>query len=553
VDCQLLRHLPPEEYARILIDGYPIPATIQLVSNEIRKMAASFVEHTDARFLAQMVSNILEMSEWQDIKQMIQQQEKQIRTGVESLCWFVEKQYPVIQRVLALKRYSAKQLGIPERRMCDYIFQFSPTIYHNRILKMVANWKEVLDIYPSVDLSPYLEARLRALFQENQRIMRKIKRRLQYQYDILEYTDLHYFMHRFVTDVSISGAVKEYTRAISYLARGALSELENFPTHSKHHLNSILERLNKRLGFIYFKQRARGGFDIHYSCYRLCRLYSSERFYIQKQLETQADILKKIIDDPQGDFIIADYGTALAQLHSLSTLFDTVTMVLEKCRNDITEKFKSFYTEWLQGLPGNDQEQPRLIITHSYSRTVREVLKRVVLAESSDSFPFQTPNRPKLFILKPKGEDDFKARLMMYDLKEGSHPQDLKNTFPGVDKLMKQTKIMIVLGAECFDNDRWVFHPQGVSDYLKTLRTVTRENGTELTVVVIAENYKFYHRLVELPEYYQDRFDNISLYEPDLIDVIISDKEIITRKDSPASTKIYNLMLSTMLPAMRTY
>ncbi len=550
---RLLKHAPPKKYAQVLIEGYSADKSIQFVSNEIRKLASEFVENRHARSLDGLLHRIENCPDWPAAAKMIETHQKEIKTNIDELNKIFTRQYDIIQRILELKYFAARQLHIPERQMCDYIFQFSPVIYHNRVLKYTSNCSELLELYHGVEDFPDLEDRLRALVRQNNQIMRKIRTRRDYQNQILKHTELLIPMHRFITEVSISGAIKEYSRTLSQVAKEALEQIKFAGDYHPRLFTRACLDLQEKLQFLYYKQRARGGFDLHYTCFRLCETYSTEDFYLNNLLENQARLLEAFIHKPQYPLFSGNRSETRQQIYALSRLFETVSMVLVRSRNGVIENFREFYRKWMLEDLDLQGEQTRLIITHSYSRTVREVLKHAVLQKEDDLEHTPEENQPKLFVFKPETGDSFKERLMMYDLKEENYHQDLKNTFAGIDKLMRPAKIMFILGAECYDKHRWVFHPEGISDYLKSLRSLAEEKNIELVVVIVAEFYKCYRRLIELPEYYKDRFDKISLYQPELIDVIISDKEILSRQTYTEEAIKNNQMLSTLVSNMRMF
>lgn len=550
-----LRHLPPEEYARTVMDGYPVTRSLQLVSHAIWKLCRRFVKNQSTVCLEKFADQLLQAISKQETDPILSLQKHRIGKHVQRLAGMLLRQDASIQRVIALKKFSAKQLHLPEQQVCDYLYQFSPTLFRNRVAKYISNWEEILnmDAYHSADCIPVLRNRLKAILLQNKSILQKTTKRMQYQTQLFTYTDLHSHIQGFVSDASISGAVRQYAQAISCVAHQALSELRPGQTENRRQLTAMLQEVWNRLQFLYYKQRAREGFDLHYTCYRICKTAAAGGHSVPHRRENQIALLEGLMTNPDHNPFNPDPLPALRELQDLSHLFETVTIVVEQCRDNLIETFRGFYDTWLDGMPQYEPGPARLIITHDYSKTVREVLKRVVLPLGGKQSVIPEVACPKIFIVKSRQEEASPAKLMMYELKEGGFRQELKNTFSGVDKLMSGAKIMILIGAECFDRDRWVFHPGGIGEYIQGLRKLTEQQDADLLVVVVAESYKCHDRLVELPEFYQDRFDRLSLYEPGMIDVIVTNSDIITANTAASSKRYSDDLLSTMLRDVRTY
>jgi hypothetical protein len=89
----------------------------------------------------------------------------------------------------------------------------------------------------------------------------------------------------------------------------------------------------------------------------------------------------------------------------------------------------------------------------------------------------------------------------------------------------KDSAVMFILGAECFDDKKHVVHPRGIRRQIhKVKRVATNKGLRQPLVVVAAESYK--RQVVDLTNsrLYSDHFDRIEIYEPEDIDIIVTDK-----------------------------
>ena len=82
----------------------------------------------------------------------------------------------------------------------------------------------------------------------------------------------------------------------------------------------------------------------------------------------------------------------------------------------------------------------------------------------------------------------------------------------------KDLKVMVVLGAECFDKKGRVLHPSGLKDE-EWIRQGLGDDEA-FSVVVVAEGYKFHEDLLASPHLFRHHLDRLQLYAPELIDVL---------------------------------
>ncbi|MGH1363286.1 MAG: hypothetical protein ACRBF0_07000 [Calditrichia bacterium] len=531
---RLLGRVSPEEYAKTTIRGWAKSEILEIISYEIWKLGNSFLEDRNTLFLQNVANQkLLKAKSRTELLQFLVEERKLILAAVEKLDKLSRKSHSSIQRLKIMKCFAADECGIPIRRFCDHIIQFSPDMYKNRMEKYIENWRILLHGIRGDYGEEIFEESIVKLLRKNNRDHEKIRSRTSFQLQVLKYSDLNNYILDFIPNASASSSLINYVRAISFVANQAMTERVE---QEKYNVFAIV---SEQLRYLFHKQKAYIGFDLHVAALRLCATETDNT-----KLRTTRTLLERIQDNSIPNIFDINKERATNELTLLSELYGSTNVVININRKRIVEKFSQEYSSWLSSIEKQEDKNDKVLVTHGYSKTVLEMLKTVVFKDA-ESINKRIP--PKLFVMKSDDQESFEARLMMFELKEDYSLPDLKDAFPDNKNVLTNTKIMVVIGAEGFDNDRWVFHPPRDASRLRSLKNFAQENGSEVFVVVVGESYKNYPSLTQLPEFYQDKLENTYLSKPDLIDLIITDKAVIRKSDSQLESN-FDDFLNSMGP-----
>lgn len=510
-----LYKLLPETFARVTLSGQKDTRKLELVTYQILKVCRGFVNHKSAKKLHSFLNNLAIPFNAANLNRS----KPELISHVNKLHKLLNKQEEMLQKILAMKYLVSKDLGIPPRRLCDYIFQYSPRIHENRLQKYLENWEEILtycEYLPGGSLEdPAITNRLTALRDQNIQIYDEFKRRMNYQNQFLKFRDLHPVILSFISANSTSGSLLKYADALSQVA----NEYRLIMTQRPDTNSAAYRSCCAKLLFLFYKQRAHPGFDLNVHLFNLCTIMSKTS-PDWKIVETVLCNFPK--ESPNQNPLSKDPPQIKLEIEALSKLSAMVRKVIVDNRNDIIKLFTGYCRSYF----GSDPFRNTYILTHGHSKTVREVLKRGLQ-------PLE-PNIPHVFVMQPEDEDDFETRLMLYELREDDDFRFLRRAASTrvefIQLLGSQAKVMVVLGAECFDSDLRVLHPLGISNSLKMLKEVL---GSQFQVIVVGEEYKHYSHLMSFPEFYRNHLDRVEILNSDLVDYIITDRMIYQKSLVP--------------------
>jgi hypothetical protein len=350
------------------------------------------------------------------------------------------------------------------------------------------------------------------------------------------------YVHRISSRHSTSGAVLEYAKALSDFSRSV--DVRRVVRQQVTDLDRAILNIAGQLRFFYSKQRAYPGVDVHETCLRVCKQALRKPESVLSGADTKEDskqrcqalvsALNNLRDDPNRSWRLgqetaqakaAKLRTAMGELADLSRI---ATRHIGWSRVELGKKFCEDVRQWLE--PEADVSNI-VILTHGYSKTVREALIALFLATAGKK------SRPKAIVIDTpsKDEDDplnDDARKLVYEINADVRLEDVEHEVANgnersvMELLGTKDKLLIVLGAECFDQRTCrAIHPRGVRQELGDLKKNAIKKKVAVRVYVVAEEYKE-QSLDDLSvlKYHLDRLD---VYDPELIDVICTDERVI--------------------------
>jgi len=391
-------------------------------------------------------------------------------------------------------------------------------MHRDRLQKYVQNWEDLLDfrsINPAGELQRFVD-----LLDQNRSFINNTRRRLKYQEQILANRDLHPYIVHLASMHSTSGSLQTYAEALRFLAITGKESLRR--AGSDQARNEVERDIQDRFRFLYRKQRAHPGFDLHALLLSALRCMD----HGPDGLGPLSGVRRVLLDLDRARMALGSgsgvpSGLSADLLESFRTLPARLAGLVAASRAGISEGFKEVYDAWFADVP-----RARYVVSHGYSRTVLSVLKRS-LPPQEDAAAL-----PRLyFVLSEKEEkESLDTRIMEYELKEDRNLRRFRNLAAGGEDhllglLGKGDAALILLGAECFDVERRMVHPRGFGRGLGALLRELEKCGIPSLVAVVAESYKRHSALLTADtNFYGQHFDRIDLYPPELVHLIVTDE-----------------------------
>lgn len=498
----------PNTYAHILVAGRPATEMLFVISCHIMASCHRTLEDLDR---AEKLSTALRNTIARDSQPLTEAD----RGPFETLRGRLEKTgrtlHVPLLRIEAMKVLASLELGIPQRRLCDHVFQYSPLMHRDRLQKYIGIWDELLDLLRSESLE---RGRIPKVLDRSRPFDNNTRRRVRFQNQILSHRDLHSYIVQFASMHSTSGSLATYARALKSVAVTGIAKLERARGDSDAR-KRVLAEIEDRFLFLHRKQRAHPGFDLHTLLRRALREIGS------KELGAAESLLAVLDENPAEPRLIKSHVSEQGLGPFLDVPLSLASLV-QRSRREIAERLDTIYTDWFQGV----EQRSRYIVSHGLSQTVLSVLQWVLSRRTAPGFR----DLPRIFFLLAEEEDSFDTRAMEYELKENRDVRDRLNLAAGSEShllglLGAGDAVLVLLGAECFDAEKRVVHPRGIVHRLARLVPRLARRNIRVLVVVVAEHYKLHDtRLSEDTKFYSQHFDRIDLYQPGWIDVIVTDR-----------------------------
>ena len=596
-----LRSLDPSTFAVVMLAGRPVDEMLSVVALRISQACHRFTKVArKVRELSLDLECHAETYSTQGYSATLQKDLNQRWDEVAVLRMLKRlhklrlADHSVLQRLEAMKLLASLELGIPARRLCDHVFEYSPLVHRDRVRKYEYNWQEMRTTWDSVSNDTEVDRYVGLIVQNNaisaDAWLRRARQKL-----LLRFPGLHTHVRDLASVHSTSGALQAYVLALATVPNRLISLGPNdWPRDLK---DPRYREVVLQLGFLYRKRQAHPGFDLHTLLLRL--LEELKKDYSQHEqgtsdeskliflLEgirasrnrkgdpllidliagqnpqaeaetaqaastelpgrTDSDIANQTEDgivntadvqegpkadrrtDAAPDIAAADQAEKEEEtaeekvnrtrltLSALATLPKVASQAIARSRAEIRRRFLPIYSSWF-----SETREHRFLVTHDYSKTVRNILK-------SPEWQKHLTNESLLFILTNRGEEELDARFLEYELKEGKKIRKERPLGTGDVTVLeglvaRGDSVMIVLGAECFDDRRTVVHSRGIAGRLDALRRQLVSQGVRVLVVVLAEQYKHQEgRLVDTT-FFDDHYDRVDLYHPSDIDLVVSDR-----------------------------
>jgi hypothetical protein len=502
VVCSLaLKSMPPHDYARITIGGRPPSEVLQVISRKIKGACKNSLDAED------------DLTKPNPTREVIDKLKNAFAT-----------QHRALLNISALMELASEELDIPLPRLRDYIFEYDPIMHRKYFQKAIANSELLSEVNN--------QSRQSKLVGENKRIFELANGVLRSQEAILAFTALHSRILQVAATRSTSDATGGYARAVEYVAR-ELYKAKPDPSKWRRRQKERVVHSFEALAFLVRKQRAHPGFDLHQSCSAAWREAISEAPPIasREQIGSALRTLKEELKNKKLKGVL--WVDELENMRKLTETSLQIDVGFVNSGNQLVDSFRELHLGWCRNDKNNDQKT--LLVTHGYSSTVREVLLRGLLSkEEAEKKLKRAYEIPNVFVVNSGEKGDLDSRWMVRELLAGNVPEQTRfaNLTVGHEDVLagfldKNTRVMVVLGAECFDVKGRVIHPWGLNHHGFRQKL---QSAMETCVVVVAEGYKFHDDLLSVSEAYRYHLDRIRLYAPEFVDVFVTTK-IIMRQE----------------------
>jgi hypothetical protein len=517
-----LRSMPPQDYARIMIGGRPASETLQVISREIENACKAFL----------------------DAEEHLTKSEPEPK-AIDKLKMQFARQHRALLNISALLDLASQELDIPLPKLRDFVFEYDPAMHRRYFQRAIQNSELISEL-------PQLPVRRDELLSENKWIFGSAKRIIRAQEAILTYTAIFPRILQVAATHSTSDATGRYASAVSYVAKQVSDSIPSGGRWGKRHKQKFVDGLHA-LRFLARKQRAHPGFDLHQSCIRAfqeAKRRADAPISPPEEMEQILSILEEKLNQPTEAKDVDFWEGHLKKMAALIELSGNIDEGFVRWRSLLVERFQNLYLGWC-GKENDDttcqKNQKTLLVTHGFSATVREVFNRGLLTEDQLKKTLPHHKIPNIFVINSGEKADLDSRLMVRDLLANNGQDGFVANVPQrrrFDNIMaghedalaslldKSTRVMLVLGAECFDQKGRVLHPWGLKDhgFRRKLR-----GAAEVSVIVVAEGYKFQEDLLSISESYRYHFDRIRLCEPKFVDAFVTTG--IVMKNTPDRRK----------------
>lgn len=548
----VLRTMDPERYATVMIHGRSADEILFSVAKSVRKICEDLTRETsDLRKFLGRLEEIRKHNdpdtqrEELDTYWPVAQSPFDFAVIDSRLERLAKRQYKYLQRIEFMKKRAAAVLGIPTRRLCDHIFQFSPSLYRDRVDKAIQNVKEIRMLRRHFD--HITSDRFFALAIQSSHILSAVKSRGGWQEQLINYRDLHALVERLASMHSTSGSLKVYSRALEAVAYSSKDRLKE-SSGGKESVR-VWNEIADRFLFLYRKQRAHPGYHLHSLLLSACScmLDHSDEMPVDsgrvREVVAFLGAVEENFGKPDASVLLAKAcGLDLRSievdrvdhvLRSIKLLPLYLARLIAFCRSKIRDQAELIIEEMRKMCNGD-----MYLVVHGYSKTVRDTLllgKKI--RAGGDSV--------RLFFLLGDKDSVFDARVIEDEVRvapEGSWSDTAAGNEDVLVGLLKGgDSVVLLLGAECFDKDKRVVHARGFARGLGALKTRVQEvdGGVSFAVVVLAEEYKLAKEPLNATRFYDDHYDQVDLYHGKDIDLIVQGAAVLPKDWLGHVTKLW--------------
>ncbi len=522
-----LRVQTPARFAETLLDGRSTPEAIRVTAFFVRELCLA--SRANLRTLHDRLQR--ELPEFENVDSTNTAKVEALLDGIaekramldEAISAYTRAlllQTQYVERVQALKRALATRLGLPRRRVCDHLLQFSPALFTSRMRKYAENWQTLAHAasrrYANLDRP--LRRRIEGLLRQNERIHAKLETRIAAQDALLDdaNTPLLAPICRIAAMHSSSGSILRYAWLVAAVAGAA----RNVTRDDAPGRRATFDRAIAMLRFLRRKHRAYPGIELHDSLLRICDRAIAALDRDDDDVRRRKWEVARATLDGSGEH---DPQEAVGCLSELGLM---VEGYVAKCRGEIVARVVDLMRA------GHDERPFGLVVTTGYSKTVRQAIRESI-GVARDTGGGEGRDA-RVFVLTsddPREEEEIDTRQMVFELAEphAGRPVPLAvGTGPShvlASLLRTGEHVLFLIGAECWSDTPGlrVVHPRIGHGSLDAVVSEVRARASGCRVVAVAENYKHREDLLADATVFRHHLDRLVVHE---VDAIVTEDEV---------------------------
>lgn len=509
----VLRAMPPDRYAQVRIAGQSVQDVISTISLHIADVLKRLThQRTHLWKFERELQRIRDKGPTVDVKcgdwrALIENTRGQITSKnlLKRVTESVTGARFRVDRIEAMKRLAAEQLGIAGDRLCDNLFQFSPAVFLHAARGYKDNCERLFRDCSDISADRFDE--FDELIRENLTRHHNAQACMRHQDRLLENRDLHASIAQLGCSHSGSRSLAVYANALADLATRLLTRSEKRQMARK---GLEAEELGESLLFLHFAQRIYPGLDLTGSLIRVMEVSG-----LNKAKEPVCDLLRRLQEAAR----LGETGANLVQIRAaraailmpagggvdarktinsnlqyLKSLPRLVTHAIHRSREASINTFRALSVE-RQMLQPSSPKSKVWLVTHGYSSSVRDVLVRGLRGIRSSLPTAYVP--PALFVLQAREDERAETKILEYELTDRDN-HDLYGSYAVGDAevllglVRSGDKVVFLLGAECVSADLLTVRPRATTRVIDALLRALLLRKCAHLVVVIVDEYKFH-------------------------------------------------------------
>lgn len=549
----VLRRLPPAELAPLVVQGRPVDEILEAIADRIHRLCR--------RFLIEVGGWPRDEDRWSRVRRglrpsrrrrlppdrrlldrLLEAARGEIEASAELVCSAEaradelrsvrERHDLALRRIEALKHEASRELAISSRRFCDHVLQFSPSLFRQGFDKYLRNLREMIELVRIRERTGRLAdidvERFAALVAQSRQLEKHTLERTTIQEQLLRFRDLHDDVCSLASSRSTSGAIQAYARAISQLAVKQEKRLRESGLDDQEYRSRFVEIVD-RFRFLYRRQRAHPGFDLHDLLSRWVENLDGAAFE-EGAAEAQASLLKemgsekgqRLFIQPVAKSAHLRHDMMLKHLEAASAFHGFFNRAVGLSRREIADRFGRALRQWRESAP---TDTTVYLVIGGYSKTVRDLLKGSCAELTGRDEGREA--RLRTFLLLGGDDEELAARKMVWDLRGAGSKETLRIAAGSEEMLLSLVRsgdrVLILLGAECVDSERRVVHPHTALPRMQHVLDDLRGREVVTLTIVAAEEYKCLPvPLGETPFLFR-QFEKVYIYPPDLVDLVLTE------------------------------
>lgn len=259
------------------------------------------------------------------------------------------ERYHNIQKIDFMIVKLAESMSIPPQRLSDFLFQFSPEIYHREFRNTLAKMGEVIDRRKDRSKFSFKRNKLHAAYVKA--FEETLIKRQEYQRSIIEYRDLHNAIIGMSTNYGMTNAFSAYCFGIQSC----------FKIEQKISSKKIADRIL----FIYHKRRTYPGFDLNAILFNFVT-----KIDLDKKYKECITLILNTLSSGENELPVDEFA-------EVQEFFEGILTSFEEYHNEqkdiITEEFKRYVEKEIEKNP----ETTKLVfVTQGFSSIVNSTIRK---------------------------------------------------------------------------------------------------------------------------------------------------------------------------------